>query len=81
MGLKRLGIALEVTYPEDDPRTLDELGSVTAQAIGDAMVQQQGTLAMIRILSSSVDPDPEISVDDPGWTPPVKPVEPDAVPE
>ena len=81
MGLKRLGIALEVTYAEDDPRTLDELAEVTAQTIGDALVPVTGTLAMIRVLSSSVDPDREISVDDPDWTPPPPKAEPEAVPE
>lgn len=81
MGLKRLCIALEVTFPEDDARTLDELTGATAQAIGDGVLAIDGTLARISVLSAAVDPDREPSVDDPGWVPPVKPVEPEAVPE
>lgn len=79
MGLKRLGIALEVTFPEDVTDTLDSLSAVTAQAIGDGVMVIGGTLARISVLSAAEDPDREPSVDDPGWVPPVKPVEPESV--
>lgn len=64
MGLKRIMAIVEVTYAEDDSRSLDTLTQVTAQAISDGVLAQNGTLARIGIQGAAADPDPEPSADD-----------------
>lgn len=59
MGLKRIMAVIEVTYPTDDSRSLDTLTSVTAQAVADGVLAQNGALARIGIQGAAVDPDPE----------------------
>lgn len=59
MGLKRIMAVIEVTYPADDTRSLDTLTAVTAVAVADGTLAQNGTLARIGITGAAVDPDPE----------------------
>lgn len=75
MGLKRIMFTAEVTYPADDTRSLDTLVSVTAVAVSDGLLAQNGTLARIQIAGAAIDPDPEGSADD------VVPVTPPDSPE
>lgn len=76
MGLKRIMAIVEVTYAVDDSRSLDTLTQVTAQALSDGVVAQNGTLARIGIQGAAVDPDPEPTEPEVPAEPPVYSPEP-----
>lgn len=76
VGLKRIMALVEVTYAADDTRDLNTLTQVTAQAISDGVVAQNGTLARIGIQGAAVDPDPEPTVPEEPAEPPVYSPEP-----
>lgn len=63
MGLKRIMAVIEVTYAADDSRDLDTLTGVTAEAVSDGVLAQNGKLARIGISGAAVDPDPEPTAD------------------
>jgi hypothetical protein len=76
VGLKRIMAVVEVTYLADDTRSLDTLTQVTAQALSDGVVAQNGVLARIGIQGAAVDPDPEPSEPEVPVEPPVYSPEP-----
>lgn len=62
MGLKRIMAMIEVTYPADDPRSLDELKVVTRVGVDDGVVAGGGQLASWAGTGAAVDPDAEPSL-------------------
>ena len=68
MGLKRVYALAEITYPADDPRTLDELKETSKLVIGGETAQG-GTIAAWLPISASVDPDAEPSLPETGFAP------------
>lgn len=63
MGLKRIVARVELTYPADDPRTLEELRNQAPVALTEALEGADPDtwlrLAYYAHLNASVDPDPE----------------------
>ena len=64
MGDKRVIVAMEVTYPGDDPRELGELTGVTARGMADGVAAQGATGVRVGVTGASVDPDPEPVAED-----------------
>ena len=68
MGLKRITARIEITYPADDPRTLQELREETPEDLaGIIAVNDSGSgmvLAAYGHLNAAVDPDPEPTLPD-----------------
>lgn len=64
MGFKRIVAIAEITYPADDPRTLDELREVTSQGIIAGTEQLGSNGHYVTIHNASVDPDPEPTLPD-----------------
>ncbi|HEX5705597.1 MAG TPA: hypothetical protein VFX97_20515 [Pyrinomonadaceae bacterium] len=68
MGLKRVTARIEVTYPADDARPLEELRDATLVAVGAALLSQYHetgpVLAAYTHLNVAVDPDAEPSLPD-----------------
>lgn len=67
MGLKRVTARIEVTYPADDPRTLEELSQETPAYVSVALDQYGDgpRLASYNHIGAAVDPDPEPTLPDP----------------
>lgn len=69
MGLKRVTARIEVTYPADDPRTLEELSQDAPGKLQTALVGQYyetgPVLASYNHIGAAVDPDPEPTLPDP----------------
>ena len=66
MGLKRITARIEVTYPADDQRSLEELRAATPYNVKAGLTGDiSGTLAGYTTLGASVDPDPEPTLPDP----------------
>lgn len=69
MGLKRVTARIEVTYPADDPRTLEELRLETPVVLGAAVLAAYPgdgpRLASYNHIGAAVDPDPEPTLPDP----------------
>lgn len=63
MGLKRIMGQFEVTFPVDDPRTLDELADLVPAALTGGIQAEGGTLARVAIVSVAADPDPEPTIE------------------
>lgn len=65
MGLKRLRAIIEITYPADDERTLEQLIEDTPQGITDGLSGGlSGTLAAYQSMGGALDPDPEPTLPD-----------------
>lgn len=73
MGLKRVQIMAEVTYPADDERDMEALSAATVTALTSGVNPEGGTVARAAILSSAVDPDPEPVAEDVPPPPPPNP--------
>lgn len=67
MGLKRIVARVEMTYPADDTRTLEELRQETPDQVAAALAGHEygPSLAYYVHLNASVDPDPEPTLPDP----------------
>lgn len=76
MGLKRIMGQFEVTFPTDDPRTLDELAALVEPALTGGIQAEGGTVARIAIVSAAVDPDPEPTIETLETTEPEDPTAP-----
>lgn len=72
MGLKRIVAIAEITYPADDPRTLDELREVTRQGIIDGTAALGSNGYYVTIHNATVDPDAEPSIPETGLAPATK---------
>lgn len=66
MGLKRIAAIIEVTYPEDDGRTLDQLRLFTQEAVAEGVQGYTGTLAAYAVTAAFIDPDAEPSLPETG---------------
>lgn len=68
MGLKRITARVEMTYPADDARSLEELRDATVVAVGAALLSQYHetgpVLAAYTHLNAAVDPDAEPTLPD-----------------
>lgn len=70
MGMKRVIAIIEVTYPADDPRTLDELKAAAPADIRAGLtggIPEAGTLAACSVFNAYVDPDAEPSLPETGF--------------
>lgn len=70
MGLKRVVAIIEVTYPANDPRTLDELKAAAPEDIRAGLTgetPEAGTLAACSVFNAYVDPDAEPSLPETGF--------------
>lgn len=76
MGLKRIMGQFEVTFPADDPRTLEELGAAVAGASDTGIRDAGGALARLTVVSAAVDPDPEPTIETLETTEPADPTAP-----
>lgn len=63
MGLKRIMGQFEVTFPADDPRTLDQMAEDVPAMLAVGVEQNGGTMARVAIVSVAVDPDPEPTIE------------------
>lgn len=65
MGLKRIRAIMEMTYPADDPRTIEQLIADNPQDIRDGLSGgESGTLASYQSMGGAIDPDPEPTLPD-----------------
>lgn len=67
MGMKRVVAIIEVTYPADDTRSLEELRAAAPADIREGLTgfdPSQGTLAACSVFNAYVDPDAEPSLPD-----------------
>lgn len=71
MGKKRVTGLVEITFPADEPRTVEELKLVSRNAMEIGLSGDNGTLAAFAVTSAFTEPDPEPSFPDAPDVPPV----------
>ena len=76
MGLKRIMGQFEITFPADDPRSLDDLAAGAGGLMAVGVQAAGGNLARVRVLGAAHDPDPEGRAED---VVPPPPYDPDAL--
>ena len=64
MGDKRITVRVEVTYPADDWRTLEELKAATVNGLSLVTESQGANGVWSVVLNAAVDPDPEPTLPD-----------------
>lgn len=62
LPLKRIVITADVTYPGEDPRTLEELVPVAVRGIQAGVQSEGGTMSYAFINSVGVDPVPDSEI-------------------
>lgn len=69
MGFKRIVLLAEITYPADDPRSLDELKTVTKEGVVAGTAERGSNGHYVTIHNAGVDPDPEPTLPEEPATP------------